>query len=43
MDIIVTVKEIKGRCPTFNKVGDSFVLKAGYQLVSDIPGVQILL
>ena len=37
MDIVVTVKEIKGRCPTYKKVGDSFVLKAGYQLVSDIP------
>ncbi len=37
MDIVVTVKEIKGNCPTFKKVGDSFTLKAGYQLVSDIP------
>ncbi len=37
MDIVVTVKEIRGRCPTFNKTGESFVLKAGYQLVSDIP------
>jgi len=37
MDIVVTVKEIKGRCPTYKKVGDYFVLKAGYQLVSDIP------
>ena len=36
MDLIVTVKEIKGRCPTY-KVGDFFTLKAGYQLVSDIP------
>jgi len=36
MDLIVTVKEIKGRCPTY-KIGDSFTLKAGYQLVSDIP------
>ncbi len=36
MDIVVTVKDIKGNCPTYN-VGDSFVLKAGYQLVSDKP------
>lgn len=36
MDLVVTVKEIKGHCPTF-KMGDSFTLKAGYQLVSDIP------
>jgi len=36
MDIIVKVKEVKGSCPTF-KVGDSFTLKAGYQLVSDNP------
>jgi len=36
MDIVVTIKEIKGACPTY-KVGDSFVLKAGYQLVSDVP------
>jgi uncharacterized repeat protein (TIGR04076 family) len=34
MDIVVKVKEVKGSCPTF-KVGDSFILKAGYQLVSD--------
>ena len=36
MDIVVTVKEIKGHCPTY-RVGDSFRLKAGYQLVSDTP------
>ena len=36
MDLLVTVKQIKGHCPTF-KVGDTFTLKAGYQLVSDIP------
>ena len=36
MDLVVTVKEIRGRCPTY-KVGDSFTLKACYQLVSDIP------
>ena len=36
MDLVVTVHKIKGNCPTY-KVGDSFTLKAGYQLVSDIP------
>jgi len=36
MELKVTVKEIKGGCATY-KVGDSFSLKAGYQLVSDIP------
>jgi len=36
MDLIIMVKEVKGHCPTY-KVGDSFTLKAGYQLVSDIP------
>ncbi len=36
MDLLVKVKEIKGHCPTY-KVGDSFTLKNGYQLVSDIP------
>jgi uncharacterized repeat protein (TIGR04076 family) len=36
MEIVVTVKEIRGHCPTF-RLGDSFVLKAGYQLVSEIP------
>jgi uncharacterized repeat protein (TIGR04076 family) len=36
MDILVTAKEIKGHCPTY-RVGDSFILKAGYQLASEIP------
>ena len=36
MDLIITVKQIKGRCPTY-KPGDSFTLKAGYHLVSDGP------
>ena len=36
METVVKVKEIRGHCPTY-KVGDSFALKAGYQLVSDIP------
>lgn len=36
MDLLITVKQIKGSCPTY-KVGDSFTLKAGYQLVSEVP------
>ena len=36
MDLVVKVKEIKGTCSVY-KVGDSFTLKEGYQLVSDIP------
>jgi len=36
MDLLVEVKAIKGNCPTY-KVGDSFTLKNGYQLVSNIP------
>ena len=36
MDILVTVEEVRGSCATY-KVGDSFTLKAGYKLVSDIP------
>lgn len=36
MDLTVTVKQIKGHCPTY-KMGDSFTLLAGYKLVSDIP------
>ena len=36
MELVVTVKEIEGICPTYN-VGDSFTLKVGYQLVSDVP------
>jgi uncharacterized repeat protein (TIGR04076 family) len=36
MDIVVTVKHIQGHCPTY-QTGDSFVLKAGYQLESDKP------
>jgi uncharacterized repeat protein (TIGR04076 family) len=35
MDLIVKVKEIKGTCPVY-KVGDTFELKDGYRLVSDI-------
>ncbi len=36
MDLVVAVKEIKGHCPTFRR-GDSFTLKACYQLVSEGP------
>ena len=36
MDLLVKVKAIKGHCLTY-KVGDSFTLKNGYQLISDIP------
>ena len=36
MDLVVTVKEIKGHCPA-HRIGDSFTLKACYLLVSDIP------
>jgi uncharacterized repeat protein (TIGR04076 family) len=36
MELIIRVKEIKGRCPVY-KVGDSFKLESGYQLVTEIP------
>jgi uncharacterized repeat protein (TIGR04076 family) len=36
MDLIVTVREIKGTCPVY-RVGDSFKLEDGYRLVSDKP------
>lgn len=36
MDLVVEVVEIKGTCPVY-KPGDSFTLKAGYQLISDRP------
>ena len=36
MDLIVRVKEIKGICSVY-KVGDTFKLKDGYRLVSEIP------
>ena len=36
MDLIIKVKEIKGTCSVY-KVGDTFTLKDGYRLVSDIP------
>lgn len=36
MDLLIKVKAIKGHCPIY-KVGDSFILKNGYQLISDIP------
>jgi len=36
MDIIISVKEIKGHCPVY-KIGDSFKLEDGYRLISDFP------
>jgi uncharacterized repeat protein (TIGR04076 family) len=36
MDIIIRVKEIKGTCSVY-EVGDTFKLKDGYRLVSEIP------
>jgi uncharacterized repeat protein (TIGR04076 family) len=36
MELIVTVKEIKGHCPVY-RVGDSFRLEEGYKLVADKP------
>jgi uncharacterized repeat protein (TIGR04076 family) len=36
MNIVVKVVEVRGHCPTY-RVGDSFTLKAGYQLVSEGP------
>jgi uncharacterized repeat protein (TIGR04076 family) len=36
MNLVITAKEIRGHCPIY-KVGDSFTLKGGYQLVSEIP------
>ena len=36
MDLIITVKEIRGTCPVYS-VGDSFKLEDGYRLAADIP------
>lgn len=36
MDLKIVVKEIKGTCPVY-AVGDSFVLRDGYQLVAEKP------
>ena len=35
-DLRVEIIEITGQCPTY-KVGDTFMIKGGYQLVSNIP------
>lgn len=35
-DLIVSVEKIDGFCPVF-KVGQSFLIKDGYQLVADFP------
>ncbi len=36
MDLIIRVKEIKGRCPVY-EVGDTFTLAKGFRLVADKP------
>jgi uncharacterized repeat protein (TIGR04076 family) len=36
MDLLIRVSEIKGNCPVY-RVGDSFRLEDGYQLVTEIP------
>ena len=36
MDLIVSVKEIKGHCPVY-EVGDRFKLEDGYRLIADRP------
>lgn len=36
MDLIILVKEIKGKCPVY-KLNDSFKLVNGYRLVTKIP------
>ncbi len=39
MDLVIRVKEIQGHCPVY-QVGDSFLLKEGYKLVTEIPLMQ---
>ncbi len=36
MDLLIRVKEIKGKCPVY-QVGDIFKLEEGYKLVSEKP------
>jgi len=36
MDLVIKVKEVKGKCPVY-KAGDEFMLKDGYKLVADFP------
>ena len=36
MDLIIRVKEIRGRCPVY-QVGDQFKLEEGYRLLTKIP------
>ena len=36
MDLVITVVDVKGKCSA-HKLGDTFKLKDGYLLVSDIP------
>ncbi len=36
MDLVVTVADVKGECSAYN-LGDTFTLKDGYLLVSNVP------
>ncbi|UCF77848.1 MAG: TIGR04076 family protein [Candidatus Eiseniibacteriota bacterium] len=36
MDLVVTVADIRGKCSAY-QMGDTFTLKEGYLLVSDVP------
>jgi len=36
MDLVIRVKEIRGRCPVHN-IGDSFTLEEGFRLTTKIP------
>jgi len=36
MDLLVTVKEVKGDCPVY-KAGESFTIEDGFKLVSERP------
>ena len=36
MDLIIRVREIKGRCPVYRQ-GDCFKLEDGYRLITDMP------
>lgn len=36
MDLVITVKEIKGKCPVYREK-DTFILKEGYKLSAEKP------
>jgi len=36
MDLLITVKEVKGDCPVY-EAGESFTIKDGFKLVSERP------